>query len=68
MRPREAYTVSRELLARNLVIDYREGAGIRLGPHFYNSDEEIRLTMQAIADILDDGSWQKHTAQRSFVT
>ena len=68
VRPREAYSVSRELIARNIVVDYREGAGIRIAPHFYNSDDEIRQTMQAIADILEDGSWQKHAANRSFVT
>ncbi len=68
VRPPEAYAISRELIARNIVIDYREGAGIRIGPHFYNSDDEIRQTMQAIADILADGSWQKHAANRSFVT
>ncbi len=68
VRPQEAYSVSRELIARNIVVDYREGAGIRIAPHFYNSDDEIRQTMQAIADILEDGSWQKHVANRSFVT
>ena len=68
VRPQEAYMVSRELIARGIVIDYREGAGIRIGPHFYNSDDEIRLTMQTMADILADGSWQKHAANRSFVT
>ncbi len=68
VRPQEAYSVSRELIARGIVIDYREGAGIRIAPHFYNSDDEIRQTMQAIADILEDGSWQKHAANRSFVT
>ena len=68
VRPREAYAISRELIARNIVVDYREGAGIRIGAHFYNSDDEIRLTMQTIADILEDGSWQKHAANRSFVT
>ncbi len=68
MRPPEAYAVSRELLARNIVIDYREGAGIRIAPHFYNSDAEIRLTMETITAILDDGSWQQHAADRSFVT
>ena len=33
--------VSRELLRRDILIDFRPGAGIRLSPHFYNSDEEI---------------------------
>jgi kynureninase len=50
------------------VVDYREGAGVRIAPHFYNTDDEIRLTMRAIAEILADGSWQKHAASRSFVT
>jgi kynureninase len=68
IRTPEAYAVSRELIARNIVIDFRQGAGIRIGAHFYNSDDEIRLTMQTIAEILADGSWQKHAANRAFVT
>jgi kynureninase len=68
VRPDHAYEVSRELLARNIVIDYREGAGIRIAPHFYNSDDEIHQTMETIAAILADGSWQKHARSRSFVT
>jgi kynureninase len=68
VRPEHAYEVSRELIARNIVVDYRENAGIRVAPHFYNSDAEIQLTMNAIADILADGSWQKHATSRAFVT
>lgn len=68
VRPPEAYAVSRELIARNIVIDYREGAGIRVGPHFYNSDDELRQTMQAISDILADESWKRHAKGREFVT
>lgn len=68
LAPPHAYEISRELLARKVVIDYREGAGIRIAPHFYNSDEEVTLVMQAIADILQDGTWQKHVGGRSFVT
>ncbi len=63
-----AYEVSRELIARNILVDYREGAGIRIAPHFYNSDAEVRAAMDAIAEILADGSWQKHAASRTFVT
>ena len=68
VRPEHAYEVSRELIARNIVVDYRENAGIRIAPHFYNSDDEIRLTVGAIAEILADGSWQQHAANRTFVT
>lgn len=68
VRPDHAYEVSRELVARNFVIDYREGAGIRIAPHFYNSDAEIDQTMAAMAEVLADGSWEKHGKNRAFVT
>jgi len=62
------YEVSRELIAREIVIDYREKAGIRVAPHFYNTDAEVEQVMDAIRDILDSGAWQKHDSQRAFVT
>lgn len=62
------FEVSRELLAREIVIDYREKAGIRVAPHFYNTDAEVELVMDAIRDILDTGAWQQHDSQRTFVT
>ena len=68
VRPEQAYAVSRELLARNFVIDYREGAGIRIAPHFYNTDDEVRAVMAATGDILAEGSWQPHATNRAFVT
>lgn len=68
LNPPHAYEVSRELLARNIVIDYREGAGIRIAPHFYNTDDEIRAVMTAIKAILEDESWKKHQQQKAFVT
>jgi kynureninase len=66
--PPHAYEVSRELLARDFLVDYRQGAGIRIAPHFYNSDDEVRATMTAIGEILEDGSWEGHTQGRDFVT
>ncbi len=68
LRPDHAYEVSRELLARGIIIDYREGAGIRIAPHFYNSDAEVRCVVEAIQEILASGTWQQHQAGRSFVT
>lgn len=68
LRPEHAYEVSRALLNRGIKIDYREGAGIRIAPHFYNSDGEVRLAVDAIAEILNDGSWQQYTQNRDFVT
>lgn len=68
VNPPHAYEVSRELLARDYVIDFRQNAGIRIAPHFYNMDDEIEAVMAVIAEILADGSWQAHSQNRSFVT
>jgi len=68
VNPPHAYEVSRELLARDILVDYRSQAGIRIAPHFYNSDEEVLLAIDAIRDILDSGAWQKHADSRTFVT
>jgi kynureninase len=68
VNPPHAYEVSRELLARDILIDYRPQAGIRISPHFYNSDQEVRLAIEAIKDILATGRWEKHTNNRAFVT
>ena len=68
VNPPHAYEVSRELLARNIVIDYRAGAGIRISPHFYNTDDEVRLAVETMQDILESGAWQKHAGHQAFVT
>ena len=36
-----AREVCAELIARNILVDYRPNAGVRLSPHFYNTDEEL---------------------------
>jgi kynureninase len=38
--PPGAEGVSRRLLERDFLIDYRPGAGIRISPHFYNTEAE----------------------------
>ncbi len=68
VNPPHAYEVSRELLARDIVIDYRENAGIRISPHFYNSDDELRQVINAIGAILASGAWERHAGRRAFVT
>ena len=55
VNPPHAYEVSREMLARGIKIDYRPNAGIRIAPHFYNTDEEIAQAMEAMGEIVADG-------------
>jgi len=43
--------VTKELLRREFLVDYRPGAGIRIAPHFYTKDEELDLTIREIQSI-----------------
>jgi kynureninase len=46
--------VAQRLLEQNVIIDYRPGAGIRIAPHFYSTDEEIERAMQTLAAIVGE--------------
>jgi kynureninase len=43
--------VTNELISRNVIVDYRPGAGIRIAPHFYNTSDEIDHAMDVLAEI-----------------
>jgi kynureninase len=43
--------VTQELIARGVIVDFRPGAGIRLAPHFYNTESEIDHAVQTMEDI-----------------
>jgi kynureninase len=60
-----AAEVCRELLAREILVDYRPKAGVRLSPHFYNLEEECDLAIAQIAEILETREWEKHAAALS---
>jgi len=57
-----AYEVCRELLARDILVDYRPKAGVRISPHFYNREEECDFTLAQMEEILRTGAWEKHAA------
>ena len=50
----EAEQVCRELLKRDILVDYRPKAGVRMAPHFYNKDEELETAIAAVEEILQD--------------
>jgi kynureninase len=60
--------VSAELNARDVCVDFRPGAGIRLSPHFYTDDVQLDAAVDAIADILESGAWRRHEAVERLVT
>jgi kynureninase len=49
-----------ELEARGILGDFRPGAGIRLGPHFFTTDEEVGFAVEQIVDILATGAHASH--------
>jgi kynureninase len=57
------YEVSRALLARDVLVDYRPEAGIRVAPHFYTSDDELEMAVAAMRVILDNGVWRDFTVK-----
>ncbi|MDQ8153982.1 MAG: aminotransferase class V-fold PLP-dependent enzyme [Gemmatimonadota bacterium] len=63
-----AAEVARALIAREVVIDYRPGAGIRVAPHFYTSDAEVERVVGEIDDILRTESWRAFEGVRTTVT
>jgi kynureninase len=56
----EGAAVYAELEARGVLGDYRPGAGIRLGPHFFSTDDEIRHAVEQISDIVESGAFERH--------
>ena len=48
----DSQEVSRELLQRKIMIDWRPKAGVRMAPHFYNTDDEIQSAINAVEEIL----------------
>jgi kynureninase len=52
--------VVRELAARDVLVDYRPGAGIRIGPHFFNTDDELATVVREIKTILDTKAYEKY--------
>jgi len=50
----DSQQVCRDLLARDILIDWRPKAGVRFSPHFYNTDEEVEVAIAAVRDILEE--------------
>jgi kynureninase len=52
--------VHRELAERQILCDFRPDAGIRLGPHYYNTDDELRHVVGQVEEILATGAHERH--------
>jgi kynureninase len=45
-------SVADELIRRGVIIDHRPGAGIRMAPHFYNTEQEIDHAMATLRELV----------------
>jgi kynureninase len=63
-----AYEIAQFLLSRDIIVDYRPDAGIRIAPHFYTSDAEIDRVIAAVDEALATDAWQHFGERRSVVT
>ena len=55
-----ASAIAKELVRREFIIDYRPGAGVRISPHFYTSDEELELVIAEMKKISETKAYQAH--------
>jgi kynureninase len=62
------YEVTQHLLSRNILVDYRVGAGIRIAPHFFSTEEEVEEAVSEINAALENGSWQRFSEKIAVVT
>jgi len=53
-----AGAITKELLRREFIVDYRPGAGVRISPHFYTKDE-LELVIEEMKKIAESGSYRE---------
>ena len=62
-----AGAVTKELIRREIIVDYRPGAGVRISPHFYTTDNELELAIKEMKKIAESESYRQHeTAGAAF--
>lgn len=48
-----ARVMAERLAERRVFVDWRPGAGLRVSPHFFNTDEEIEEALHILAGLID---------------
>jgi kynureninase len=52
--------VHRELAERQVLCDFRPDVGLRLGPHFFNAEDELEYAVGMISEIVASGAHERH--------
>jgi kynureninase len=53
-----AAALTKELIRREFIVDYRPGAGVRISPHFYTKDDELELIVAEMKKIRDTRAYE----------
>jgi kynureninase len=48
------------LAERDILVDCRPDVGLRISPHFYNTDEELDLCLDSVCELVRTGGWKQH--------
>ena len=48
--------VCQELLRRDILVDWRPKAGVRMSPHFYTTDRELEIAIAAVEELLREST------------
>lgn len=62
------YEVAQVLLSREILVDYRVGAGIRVAPFFFTRDDEIDTLIGGIDEALETSAWEEFSNRQPVVT
>jgi kynureninase len=57
-----AAAITRALIRNDFIVDYRPGAGVRISPHFYSTDEELDLVIDEMKTIRDTRAYARDEA------
>jgi kynureninase len=52
--------VHKELAERQILCDFRPDVGLRLGPHFFNTEDELEYAVGQISEIVASGAHERH--------
>jgi kynureninase len=53
-----AAAMTKELVRRDFIVDYRPGAGVRISPHFYTRDDELEMIVGEMKKIRDTRAYE----------
>ena len=57
----EFEAVHRELAERQVICDHRPDVGLRFGPHFFSTDDELRFAVDQVVEIVESGAHLRWT-------